>query len=111
MSKKGTSTFVLQRASAVLLIPIAVWLLINLVSALGADYAGARAWLGQSFNGALIGAFVVIGAMHMRIGMAEIIVDYIHSWAKDVLLIVNWLVSVGVIAVTIWAVYTLSFSS
>ena len=111
MSKKGTSTFVLQRASAVLLVPIAVWLLINLVGALGADYAGARAWLAQPLNGALIGAFIVIGALHMRIGMAEIIVDYIHSWAKDVLLIVNWLVSIAVIAATVWAIYTLSFSS
>lgn len=111
MSKKGTSTFVLQRASAVLLVPLAVWLLINIVSALGADYAGARAWFSQPLNGALIGAFVVIGAAHMRIGMAEIIVDYIHSWAKDVLLIVNWLVSIGVIAAALWAVYSLSFSN
>ncbi len=110
MSHKGTSTFVIQRATAVLLIPLGAWLLFSIVAVLGADYAGARAWLAQPINGILVGAFVVIGAFHMRIGMAEIIVDYIQSWVKDVLLVVNWLVALGLIVTVAWSIYTLSFS-
>ena len=110
MSEKGTSSFVIQRFTAVLLIPLAIWFLINLVSHIGADYAVARAWLANWYNGALLGAFLIIGAWHMRIGMTEIIADYIYSSLKGVLLIINWLVALGVIATVAWSIYNISFA-
>ncbi len=110
MSKKGTSTFIIQRATAVILAPIAIWFLFGIVSALTADYAAARAWLAEPLNAALLGVFFIVGAWHMRIGMEEIILDYIHSWAKDVLLFVNWLAALGVIAAAVWSIYTISFA-
>ena len=110
MSEKGTSSFVIQRATAVFLIPLAIWFLINLVSHIGADYAAARAWLEQPVNGGLLAAFLIIGAWHMRIGMSEIIADYIYSSLKRVLLIINWLVSLGVIAAVAWSIYIISFA-
>ena len=110
MSHKGTSTFIVQRATAVVLIPLAVWFLFDLVSALTADYQTARAWLASPLNAIAIGAFVIIAALHMRIGMAEVIVDYIHSWLKDVLLFINWLVALIVIASVGWSIYTIAFA-
>ncbi|NOX82588.1 MAG: succinate dehydrogenase, hydrophobic membrane anchor protein [Alphaproteobacteria bacterium] len=110
MSKKGTSSFILQRASAVVLAPLSIWFLFEIVSALTADYAAARAWLSAPLNAALLGGFFIIGALHMRIGLAEIIVDYVHSWAKDVLLFINWLAALGLIAVAGWSIYTISFA-
>lgn len=110
MSKKGTSTFVIQRASAVILIPFAIWLLFNIVSLLGSDYETARVWFANPINGLALGGFLIIAATHMRIGMMEIIVDYIQSGLKTVLLLVNWLFSLGVIAGVAWAVYALSFA-
>jgi len=110
MSKKGTSYFIIQRATAVVLIPLAAWLLFHLMTILNGDYVSARVWLENPWNSLLIGAFVVIGAIHMRIGMAEIIIDYIHSWLKDVLLFINWLAAIGLIIATLWSVYTISFS-
>ena len=110
MSKKGTSSFVIQRATAVLLVPLATWFLINLVAHIGADYDRARAWLEQPFNGLLLAAFLIIGALHMRIGMMEIIADYIYSSMKGALLIINWLVALGVIAAVAWSIFNISFS-
>ncbi len=110
MSKKGTSYFIIQRATAVLLIPLAAWLLFNLVTVLNGNYENAHAWLGSPWNSAFVGAFVVISAIHMRIGMAEVVIDYIHSWLKDVLLFINWLVAIGLIIATLWSLYTISFS-
>ena len=110
MSKKGTSTFVIQRFTAALLLPLAVWLLINIVAHIGADYAVARAWLGNTWNGVLLGAFLIIGAWHMRIGMAEIIADYIHGGLKSALYALNWIAALGMIATVAYAVYTLSFA-
>lgn len=110
MSEKGTSSFVIQRATAVLLIPLAIWLLINIVAHIGADYASARAWLEARFNALLLGAFLIIGAWHMRIGMMEIIADYIYSSLKGALLFINWLVALVVIAAVAWSIYHISFA-
>ena len=110
MSQKGTSTFVFQRASAVLLLPLVVWFLFNVVGHAGDSYVDMRKWLSAPVNSLLLGALVVIGAFHMRIGMSEVIADYIHSWMKDVLHFMNWIVALGVAATAIWSVYTLSFA-
>ncbi len=110
MSQKGTSSFIIQRATAVIIIPPAIWFLVGMIAHLGADYNVARAWIARPVNGLLLGAFVIIGAWHMRIGMMEIIIDYIHSWAKSVLLFINWLVTLGVIAAAVWSIYIISFA-
>ena len=110
MAHKGTSAFVIQRATAALIIPLAIWLLIAVVSHLGAGLEEARAWAAHWWNATLIALFVVIGAVHMRIGMGEIIADYIHGSLKGVLNAFNWVLSIGVIAGALWAVYTLSFA-
>ncbi|WP_375201529.1 succinate dehydrogenase, hydrophobic membrane anchor protein [Hyphococcus sp.] len=110
MAHKGTSTFIIQRATAALLIPLGIWFLIGVVSHLGANYMVAREWAGQWWNAVLLAAFITIGALHMRIGMAEIIADYIHGGLKGVLSIINWLVALSVIAGALWALYTIAFT-
>lgn len=110
MAHKGTSTFIIQRATAALMIPLGVWFLIGVVSHLGANYMVARAWLAQPLNAILLAAFITIGALHMRIGMAEIIADYIHGGLKGVLSILNWLAALSVIAGVLWALYNISFA-
>ncbi|MBI1391183.1 MAG: succinate dehydrogenase, hydrophobic membrane anchor protein [Alphaproteobacteria bacterium] len=79
MAKRPTSTFAAQRASAVLLIPLALWFLWSIAAHAGDDLAGAQAWLGHLHNKLLFGAFVAVGAFHGRIGLHEIIEDYIHG--------------------------------
>jgi succinate dehydrogenase / fumarate reductase membrane anchor subunit len=110
MSGKGTPVFIVQRASAVILIPLAAWFLISALSRLGADYETARAWLANPSYGVLFGAFLIVGAWHMRIGMAEIVIDYVHSWTKDVLLFLNRLLALALIAAAAWSVYAISFA-
>lgn len=110
MAHKGTSTFIIQRATAALMIPLGVWFLIGVVFHLGANYMVAREWLSQPLNAILLAAFITIGALHMRIGMAEIIADYIHGGLKGVLNILNWLAALSVIAGVLWALYNISFA-
>ncbi|WP_375204995.1 succinate dehydrogenase, hydrophobic membrane anchor protein [Hyphococcus sp.] len=107
---KGTSTFILQRATAALMIPLVLWFLIGMVSHLGADFEAARSWAAHPLNAILLALLFVIGAIHMRIGMAEIIADYIHGGLKGVLSALNWIVALAVIAGAAWAVYTISFA-
>lgn len=105
MSSKGTSTFVLQRASAVLLTPLVLWFLFSVIAHAGDSYLEARAWAAQPLNMALLGGFVTVGAFHMRIGMMEIIEDYIHGGLNGALNLLNWAVAIGVTIVTWWSLF------
>lgn len=110
MAHKGTSTFIVQRASAVVLIPLVLWVLVSVVGLLGADEATARAWFSKPLNGFFFASFLIVGAWHMRIGLAEIIADYIHSSLKSALGALNWLLALAAVAVAVYAAYTLSFA-
>lgn len=106
---KGTSTFILQRATAVLLAPLAIWFLINVVGHLKSPYVSAYEWAANPWNGLPLFLLIAIGAVHMRIGMGEIIADYIHSWTGTILNVLNWLASIALIVGAGWALYSISF--
>ncbi|MEO0400647.1 MAG: succinate dehydrogenase, hydrophobic membrane anchor protein [Pseudomonadota bacterium] len=103
MSHKPTSTFVLQRASAVVLIPLALWFMWSLAAHAGEDFAGTSVWLSQLHNKAAFGLLVTIGVFHGRIGLNEIVEDYIHGGLNDVLKALTALSSVAIAALTWWA--------
>ncbi len=78
-SHSGSATFRTQRLTALALAPLAVWLVIGLVSALTGPPETAHTWLGQPVNAALMAAFVVIGLRHAAIGIQVVLEDYVHS--------------------------------
>ncbi len=110
MSKKHTSTFILQRASAVVLVPLAIWFLVSLVAHAGDSFVDMKAWLSQPTTSLPFAALIVIGAYHGRIGLEEVIVDYIHSWPKTVLVLLSWLAALALMGVAVWSAYKLSFA-
>ncbi|HEX4198067.1 MAG TPA: succinate dehydrogenase, hydrophobic membrane anchor protein [Caulobacteraceae bacterium] len=104
-AKHGVSGFVAQRVSAAALVLLVLW---GVWAALGlaqADYAGAVAWLHAPANAILLSLLIGVGAFHMRIGMADIILDYIERpTTKAALLTLNifaaWLAgAIGVFSV------------
>ena len=107
MSHKGTSTFIMQRTSAVLLIPLVLWFLWSVIAHAGQDYAATRAWMGQLHNTILLGGLVTIGAFHMRIGMGEVIADYLRGTGHDIAQMANWAATIAAIALTWWALISL----
>ncbi|MEL6111554.1 MAG: succinate dehydrogenase, hydrophobic membrane anchor protein [Pseudomonadota bacterium] len=109
MASKGTSKFIAQRGTAVILLPLMIWFLISLIGQLGSDQAQMQAWLAKPWNGLPMALLVVVGAMHMRIGLSEIVEDYIHGGLRSVLMGINWVVALGVAAVAAVSVLTLVF--
>ncbi len=108
MKHKGTATFVAQRASAVLLLPLMIWFLAGAVAHAGASYEEMRAWLSSPLNAGFLGLLIVIGAFHMRIGLNEIIDDYIGSGARGVCKLLNLFACLGAAALGVWSLYVLS---
>jgi succinate dehydrogenase / fumarate reductase membrane anchor subunit len=79
---RGTETFWRQRVTALANIPLVVFLVLSVVSHIGADYGEVKAYLAQPVVALLLLALVISAAIHMRIGLKEIIEDYVHGGSK-----------------------------
>jgi len=75
-----------QRFSAILLVPLTIWLVWTLAVLAGADYAAARAWIAAPWNAAM--ALLLVGATfyHARLGVQVVIEDYVHRRGLEVTL-------------------------
>jgi succinate dehydrogenase / fumarate reductase membrane anchor subunit len=75
----GTETFWRQRVTAVANIPLVIFLVLSIVTHIGASYAAVKAYLAQPVVAVLLLALILSAAIHMRIGLREIIEDYVHA--------------------------------
>jgi succinate dehydrogenase / fumarate reductase membrane anchor subunit len=76
---RGTETFWRQRLTAIANIPLVLFLIFSVVSHIGADYGTVKAYFAQPVVALLMLALVISAAIHMRIGLKEIIEDYVHG--------------------------------
>ncbi len=67
------------RLSALLLVPLTLWLIWSIVSLIGAEYEVFVMWLSAPVNASLMGLFIILGCFHGALGLQEIIEDYISS--------------------------------
>jgi succinate dehydrogenase / fumarate reductase membrane anchor subunit len=93
----GTETFWRQRMTAVANIPLVLFLILSVVTHIGAGYDRVHAYLARPIVALLMLALVISAAIHMRIGLKEIIEDYVQSeGAKVVALLLTTFFAVGV---------------
>jgi succinate dehydrogenase / fumarate reductase membrane anchor subunit len=94
---RGTETFWRQRLTALANIPLVAFLILTVVTHIGADYATMRAYFAQPLVALALLALVISAAVHMRIGLKEIIEDYVHgAGAKVAALVLVTFFAVGV---------------
>jgi len=109
-SKFGTEDYWMQRVTAVAMVPLTIFFLGLVICLVGAPWAKAHAVLSSPFVAIPLGAMVIAGIMHMRIGMQVIIEDYTPSDAWKILFVMlNTFFSALVAIATLWAVAKLSF--
>jgi succinate dehydrogenase / fumarate reductase, membrane anchor subunit len=75
----GTESFWRQRMTAVANIPLVTFLILSIVSHIGAGYDAVRAYLARPVVALAMLALVLSASIHMRIGLKEIIEDYVHG--------------------------------
>jgi succinate dehydrogenase / fumarate reductase membrane anchor subunit len=77
-----TETYWRQRVTAIANIPLVIFLILSIVGHLGAPYGEVKAYLAQPVVAVLMLALIISAAIHMRIGLKEIIEDYVHGGSK-----------------------------
>ena len=106
----GTAHFWRVRVTSVALVPLSLFAIGLLVSLGGAGFEETRATLAQPVVAILLGLFVVVSLDHMRLGMEEIVLDYVHGeLAKVVLLMLNLFFTVVVGAACLFALLSIAF--
>ncbi|MBP1845103.1 succinate dehydrogenase / fumarate reductase membrane anchor subunit [Rhizobium petrolearium] len=89
-AKSGTEHFWRVRTTSIALVPLLVFYIVFLIIYAGKPYAEVVGALANPFVATINALTIVASIVHMRLGMEEIIQDYIHSEGmKIALLILN----------------------
>ena len=78
-AKSGAHHWIIQRITAVALIPLCLWVIWLVLATLHGDYAQARALVHAPVNAALLIAFVLAVFWHTQLGLQVVIEDYVHT--------------------------------
>lgn len=78
-AKTGTAHFVAQRATAIALVVLVLYVLGLLISLIGADFATVRARVASPLNATLLIAFLVANFWHAKLGLDVVVEDYVHT--------------------------------
>ena len=109
-AKSGTEHFWRQRLTAVANVPLSIAFVLIVVSLVGRNHAAVVQILGSPLVAVLILLFMLSIATHMKIGMQEIIEDYVHADVlKLVLLAANTFFAIAVGFASAFAILKLSF--
>jgi succinate dehydrogenase / fumarate reductase membrane anchor subunit len=102
-AKSGTQHFIIQRVTAVALVPLVLWIIYFALALLHADYAHARALVHAPLNAVLLLAFVLALFWHAQLGLQVVIEDYVHTRWIEVTsqLAVKFLCVLGALASTL----------
>ncbi len=84
-AKDGTHHFIVQRVTALALIPLSIWTICLALALVRADYLQARAIVRHPFAAVWLIAFVVVAFWHAQLGLQVVIEDYVHTrWLEIV---------------------------
>jgi len=80
-AKEGVEHWWRQRTTALLLVPLTLWLVVSVIGLVGADRAALVAWVGSPMPAVLLIVLLVATFYHAALGLQVVIEDYIHGEA------------------------------
>jgi succinate dehydrogenase / fumarate reductase membrane anchor subunit len=109
-AKEGVAHWWAQRLTAIALIPLLIWFVIEIISLTGAPRAEVVAWLHNPFVAITMVLLLIAAFYHMALGIQVVVEDYVHSeWSKITLLMLNKFVAFALAAAGIFAVLRIAF--
>lgn len=86
-SNLALNHWVLQKISALVLIPLVCWFLFAFKDFLYKDYSSKIIWFKNYTNSFLFSMFLLTAIFHLRLGLTVVIEDYIHNLKTKKLLL------------------------
>lgn len=79
MKNHALNKWIIQRVSAVVLMPLLLFFLYSLVDLINKDYTGALDFFDNYFSIIIFTLFLIFAGLHLKLGLGEIIEDYIQD--------------------------------
>lgn len=109
MASKATKHFIMQRFTAMIQVPLVLWLVFSLVRHAGDTREEILQWLGDPLTAGLMILFILSILYHMQLGMGEVIDDYIHKKkTRSTLMLLNVLFALILGAVGVFSVIAIT---
>lgn len=108
-ARAGSAHWWAERASAVALVPLALWFVASIIAHSGNDHAAFTAWLGTPLVSAAMILLLIALFHHTALGLQVVIEDYVHSGMKVAAVIAVRLGCFGLAVVGVLAVLRIAF--
>ncbi|ACI51867.1 succinate dehydrogenase, hydrophobic membrane anchor protein [Gluconacetobacter diazotrophicus PA1 5] len=80
-AKTGVDHWWMERMSAVALVPLSGWFVLQVLRLAGSSQEDVVEWGGKPVNSSMLLALMVLTFYHMQLGLQVIIDDYVHGKA------------------------------
>ena len=99
---KASRKWIMQRASALIVAPLIVWFLLSLITLSTADYNSVINFFSKPLFLILTIILLITGFFHAKIGLSEIVEDYIQNEKiKNAVNLLGLLLSIIIPSITI----------
>ena len=108
--KNYVNKWILQRVTAVILIPLTFWFIYQYIVLSSYEYEQIRAFFFSKLNSSLYFIFIIMMLYHAKLGNETIVEDYItsHNIKKITKLSISLLIYISMILTTISLFYLVS---
>ena len=97
-----------QRRTAVLLIPLTLWLLFSVATLSSAGYLEVSAWISQPLTTLLLGLFILIAGHHAYLGIQVVLEDYVHEPLRNRVILLSRMGLGAAALLSLFAIYTIT---
>jgi succinate dehydrogenase / fumarate reductase membrane anchor subunit len=106
----GAGTWIKERVSSILLVPLGVWGLYSAYGLIGAPPEAATEWLKAPLHAVLLALLMLITIYHMQLGLRVVIEDYVHKpLGKGFCLLLNLSICLLLAAVAVFSILKIAF--
>ncbi|MGH7046680.1 MAG: succinate dehydrogenase, hydrophobic membrane anchor protein [Stellaceae bacterium] len=78
-AKEGVEHWLVQRVTAVALVPLALWFVAAVIGLVGADFDTVQGWIGRPLPAILLVLLLIATFYHASLGLQVVIEDYVHA--------------------------------
>ncbi|MFZ5668215.1 MAG: succinate dehydrogenase, hydrophobic membrane anchor protein [Pseudomonadota bacterium] len=89
-ARHGVGHFIVERVSGIALVPLSIWAAYAGIKVAALGYDLTLEWIARPLNAVLLGLFLSLGFLHLRLTIQVVIEDYVEGFAaRSSLLILN----------------------